>query len=208
MVVTPIKHAHRGVRNMRGQRPGGANADQRARQRDRQDQPVPVLAVDPERGGVLRHHDRQQDGGGLERRHGQRQHRRRHLPGAGKAAFRQAERHHGGDGERVEQGVGDDGHGVSLSFRARCCAAPRNGGNIYDQMGRPDLLKIKAVAGGLRQPCLRKSCLQLPAVPQSRPNMIFALILRRRVSAVSKDGDEARASPLRDAPDGAPQGEG
>ena len=114
MVVTPISTRTAGVRNMRGQHPGGADADEGARQRGRQDAPVPVLAVDPERGGVLHHHDRQQDGGGLERRHRQRQHRRRHLADAGKAAFGQAERHHGGDGERIEQGVGDERHGRPL----------------------------------------------------------------------------------------------
>ena len=118
MVVTPMNTRTAASEICAASSPGGADADDRARQHDRQDAPVPVLAVDPERGGVLRHHDRQHDGGGLQRRHHQRQHRRRHLPDAGKAALGQAERHHGGHGEQIEQGVGDDGHG--RAFAAAC----------------------------------------------------------------------------------------
>ena len=170
MVVTPISTRTAASEICAASAQAAHDADQRARQRGRQDAPAPVLAVDPERGGVLRHHDRQQNGGGLERRHGERQHRRRHLPGAGKAAFRQPERHHGGDGQRIEQGVGDEGHAIVLGIPGSLpTRRPAMTGIPTTNWAGRTCLKSKPRRGGLRQPWLHKSCLHLPAVPQSRP---------------------------------------
>ena len=63
--------------------------------------------IGPDRDGVLTDQDRQQDGRGFERRHDQRQERRRYHAKPGKSALAQPKQSHGGNGQKIEQRIGN-----------------------------------------------------------------------------------------------------
>jgi len=65
--------------------------------------------IGPDRNRILDDQDRQQDRRGFERRHDQREQRRRQHAETGKTALAQPEEGHGRNGEKVEQRIGDHG---------------------------------------------------------------------------------------------------
>ena len=71
-----------------------ADAQHAPRQHHLQVPGAPVVAVDPDRDGVLHEQDRQQDRGGLQRRQNRRKQRGRDDADAGKPALAEAERRH------------------------------------------------------------------------------------------------------------------
>ncbi len=84
-----------------------AGAEDGARHQHFQIPRAPSAPIGPDRDDVLAHQDRQQDGRGLQRRHGERQQRRRDHADADEAALAEAERGHGGDRQEIEQRVSD-----------------------------------------------------------------------------------------------------
>ena len=111
---------HQGVGDVSRQQRAGGEARQRAGQEAQERIAVPRLAERVKRDDILRHQDRQDDGGTLQRGHDECHRGQGHHAEPREAALGQAEHHDSRNGGEVE---GDVGHHLAGEhvLRARMC---------------------------------------------------------------------------------------